>query len=142
MTMRPRTAFPARIIFRTPWRGEQFYTPKETGFEREIAKRLDYWAKLRAKRGGGLMQWGVIGMVALGGALGSVMRYVVAGFGAAGLVAGFSLRHFRRQHHRRAGHGLDRGTGGLETQSHAGTAGLSHHRHSGRLYDLLHLLAG
>ncbi|MEO7054110.1 MAG: replication-associated recombination protein A [Rhizomicrobium sp.] len=32
---------------------EQFYTPKETGFEREIAKRLDYWAKLRAKRSGG-----------------------------------------------------------------------------------------
>ena len=23
----------------------------ETGFEREIAKRLDYWAKLRAKKG-------------------------------------------------------------------------------------------
>jgi len=32
---------------------EQFYAPKETGFEREIAKRLDYWAKLRARRGGG-----------------------------------------------------------------------------------------
>jgi putative ATPase len=32
---------------------EQFYVPKETGFEREIAKRLDYWSKLRAKRGGG-----------------------------------------------------------------------------------------
>ena len=31
---------------------ERFYSPKETGFEREIAKRLDYWAKLRAKRGG------------------------------------------------------------------------------------------
>ncbi|MEJ0025348.1 MAG: replication-associated recombination protein A [Rhizomicrobium sp.] len=29
---------------------EQFYAPKDTGFEREIAKRLDYWAKLRAKR--------------------------------------------------------------------------------------------
>jgi putative ATPase len=28
----------------------QFYRPKETGFEREIAKRLDYWAKLRAKK--------------------------------------------------------------------------------------------
>src|SRR6185312_8999382 len=32
---------------------EQFYTPKETGFEREIDKRLDYWAKLRARKGGG-----------------------------------------------------------------------------------------
>jgi putative ATPase len=30
---------------------EQFYTPRETGFEREIAKRLDYWSKLRAKKG-------------------------------------------------------------------------------------------
>jgi putative ATPase len=31
---------------------EQFYVPKETGFEREIAKRLEYWSKLRAKRNG------------------------------------------------------------------------------------------
>ena len=29
---------------------QQFYEPKETGFEREIVKRLDYWAKLRAKK--------------------------------------------------------------------------------------------
>ena len=29
---------------------QNFYAPKETGFEREIAKRLDYWAKLREKR--------------------------------------------------------------------------------------------
>jgi putative ATPase len=29
---------------------QQFYAPKETGFEREIAKRLEYWAKLRAKK--------------------------------------------------------------------------------------------
>ncbi|MGA7712052.1 MAG: replication-associated recombination protein A [Rhizomicrobium sp.] len=29
------------------------YQPKETGFEREIQKRLDYWAKLRAKKSGG-----------------------------------------------------------------------------------------
>jgi putative ATPase len=31
---------------------ESFYQPKDTGFEREISKRLDYWAKLRAKKGG------------------------------------------------------------------------------------------
>lgn len=31
---------------------QQFYEPKETGFEREIAKRLDYWSKLRAKKSG------------------------------------------------------------------------------------------
>src|SRR5580704_8498503 len=30
---------------------EQFYRPKDTGFEREIAKRLEYWSKLRARRG-------------------------------------------------------------------------------------------
>src|SRR3984957_14066959 len=30
---------------------ERFYAPKDTGFEREIAKRLEYWSKLRAKRG-------------------------------------------------------------------------------------------
>jgi putative ATPase len=28
-----------------------FYDPAECGFEREIRKRLDYWAKLRARRG-------------------------------------------------------------------------------------------
>src|SRR5471030_1552272 len=31
---------------------QQFYAPKDTGFEREIAKRLEYWSKLRAKREG------------------------------------------------------------------------------------------
>src|SRR6185312_12809887 len=29
---------------------EQFYRPAGRGFEREIAKRLEYWAKLRADR--------------------------------------------------------------------------------------------
>ena len=32
---------------------QQFYAPKEIGFEREIAKRLEYWSKLRARRSGG-----------------------------------------------------------------------------------------
>jgi putative ATPase len=31
---------------------ESFYRPAERGFEREIAKRLEYWAKLRAKAAG------------------------------------------------------------------------------------------
>ena len=31
---------------------EQYYQPRETGFEREVAKRLEYWAKLRAKKSG------------------------------------------------------------------------------------------
>jgi len=30
---------------------QQFYDPPERGFEREIRKRLDYWAKLRKERG-------------------------------------------------------------------------------------------
>jgi putative ATPase len=32
---------------------QQFYEPRDTGFEREVTKRLDYWAKLRAKKGQG-----------------------------------------------------------------------------------------
>ncbi len=28
----------------------QFYHPKDRGFEREINRRLEYWAELRAKR--------------------------------------------------------------------------------------------
>ena len=35
----------------TTWVGRNFTIRQETGFEREIAKRLEYWAKLRAKRG-------------------------------------------------------------------------------------------
>jgi putative ATPase len=31
---------------------QNFYAPRDTGFEREIAKRLDYWARLRAKKSG------------------------------------------------------------------------------------------
>jgi putative ATPase len=31
---------------------QQLYTPKDTGFEREIAKRLEYWSKLRSRRQG------------------------------------------------------------------------------------------
>jgi putative ATPase len=30
----------------------QLYTPRDRGFEREIAKRLAYWAKLREDRNG------------------------------------------------------------------------------------------
>ena len=30
---------------------ENFYQPVERGFERDISKRLEYWAKLRTKRG-------------------------------------------------------------------------------------------
>jgi putative ATPase len=29
---------------------EEFYRPRDRGFEREITKRLEYWAELRAAR--------------------------------------------------------------------------------------------
>ena len=32
------------------WSAEQFYRAKDRGFEREIAKRLAYWANLRKER--------------------------------------------------------------------------------------------
>jgi len=32
---------------------QEFYAPVDRGFEREIKKRLDYWAKLRARRDDG-----------------------------------------------------------------------------------------
>ena len=32
---------------------ERFYRPVERGFEREIRKRLEYWDRLRAKKGQG-----------------------------------------------------------------------------------------
>lgn len=32
---------------------QEFYQPVARGFEREVQKRLEYWEKLRAKRGGG-----------------------------------------------------------------------------------------
>jgi putative ATPase len=31
---------------------QRFYDPPERGFEREIRKRLEYWAKLRREREG------------------------------------------------------------------------------------------
>ncbi|HEX3674818.1 MAG TPA: replication-associated recombination protein A [Rhizomicrobium sp.] len=44
-------AFSGQNYFPDGMERQQFYAPKETGFEREIAKRLEYWSKLRAKRG-------------------------------------------------------------------------------------------
>ena len=32
---------------------EEFYQPVDRGFERDIRKRLDYWAKLRRRKAGG-----------------------------------------------------------------------------------------
>jgi len=42
-------AFSGQNYFPDGMARESFYSPSERGFEREVAKRLTYWAKLRAK---------------------------------------------------------------------------------------------
>jgi putative ATPase len=44
-------AFSGQDYFPEALGRRQFYDPPERGFEREIRKRLEYWAKLRAQRG-------------------------------------------------------------------------------------------
>jgi putative ATPase len=44
-------AFSGQNYFPEALGRQQFYDPPERGFEREIRKRLDYWAKLRRERG-------------------------------------------------------------------------------------------
>ena len=46
-------AFSGQNYFPDELGRQTFYDPPERGFEREIRKRLDYWAKLRRERGGG-----------------------------------------------------------------------------------------
>jgi putative ATPase len=46
-------AFSGQDYFPEGMARRQFYRPAERGFEREIKKRLDYWAKLRAERRAG-----------------------------------------------------------------------------------------
>ncbi|EKF18411.1 replication-associated recombination protein A [Nitratireductor pacificus] len=46
-------AFSGQDYFPEAMGRRQFYDPPERGFEREIRKRLDYWAKLRRERGEG-----------------------------------------------------------------------------------------
>jgi len=43
-------AFSGQNYFPDDMPREEFYTPVERGFEREIKKRLDYWAELRRKK--------------------------------------------------------------------------------------------
>jgi len=43
-------AFSGQDYFPEAMGRQQFYDPPDRGFEREIRKRLDYWAKLRAER--------------------------------------------------------------------------------------------
>jgi len=45
-------AFSGQNYFPEALPRQQFYDPPERGFEREIKKRLDYWAKLRREKGG------------------------------------------------------------------------------------------
>ena len=44
-------AFSGQDCFPDDMARQAFYRPVDRGFEREIAKRLEYWAKLRAERG-------------------------------------------------------------------------------------------
>ena len=44
-------AFSGQNYFPEALPRQQFYNPPERGFEREIRKRLEYWAKLRKERG-------------------------------------------------------------------------------------------
>ncbi|MCX5569196.1 replication-associated recombination protein A [Kaistia nematophila] len=46
-------AFSGQDYFPTALGRQSFYQPVERGFERDIRKRMDYWAKLRKERGGG-----------------------------------------------------------------------------------------
>ncbi|MEP0324525.1 replication-associated recombination protein A [Bauldia litoralis] len=45
-------AFSGQDYFPEQLGRQTFYDPPERGFEREVRKRLDYWAKLRKERGG------------------------------------------------------------------------------------------
>jgi putative ATPase len=45
-------AFSGQNYFPDDMERTQFYNPPERGFEREIRKRLDYWAKLRSEKNG------------------------------------------------------------------------------------------
>jgi putative ATPase len=45
-------AFSGQNYFPDGMERESFYQPRDTGFEREIRKRLEYWAKLRSAKNG------------------------------------------------------------------------------------------
>jgi len=46
-------AFSGQDYFPEQLGRQKFYDPPARGFEREIRKRLEYWAKLRKERAGG-----------------------------------------------------------------------------------------
>ena len=45
-------AFSGQNYFPDGMAREQFYAPDSRGFEAELKKRMEHWAKLRAKRDG------------------------------------------------------------------------------------------
>lgn len=47
-----KEGFAGQNDFPDEMKRQTFYQPKETGFEREIKKRLEYWARLRDKKAG------------------------------------------------------------------------------------------
>ena len=51
MTTTSPRPFPDRTISPMAWAARPITTPVERGFEREVRKRLEYWAKLRKERG-------------------------------------------------------------------------------------------
>ena len=51
-TTTSRDAFSGQNYFPDALGRQTFYDPPERGFEREIRKRLEYWAKLRKERQG------------------------------------------------------------------------------------------
>ena len=50
MTMMSRMRFSGQDYFPEALGRQIFFKPVERGFERELSKRLDWWAKLRRER--------------------------------------------------------------------------------------------
>jgi putative ATPase len=53
MTTTQEDGFSGQNYFPEGMRRPVWYAPPERGFERELKKRIDYFAKLRARRQGG-----------------------------------------------------------------------------------------
>jgi CrcB protein len=105
--MKPSKAFRAELFPRRYGR-EHFYQPKDTGFEREIAKRLEYWSKLRAEAGS-RVDGHSVGRRGVGGGLRRAGALLLSPVGAAAGVA-FNWGIFVVNYHRRLLMGYDRGS--------------------------------
>ena len=68
-------AFSGQDYFPEKMGRQTFYDPPDRGFEREIRKRLEYWAKLRRERSGrGLTRTPLSPDLRQGGAAASLLR--------------------------------------------------------------------